>query len=74
MAARLLLVVTVMLAILAAPPAGDAQAPAKVPRIGMLLTFPPEHPGTLGDDVRRAVDAEVREGARRAAARRDPVP
>ena len=47
MAARLLLVVTLMLALLAAPPAGDAQAPVKVPRIGMLLTFPPsiQRPG-----------------------------
>ena len=46
MAARLLLVVTLMLALLAAPPAGDAQAPVKIPRIGMLLTFSPEHPET----------------------------
>ena len=56
-AARLLLVVTLMLALLAAPPAGDAQAPVKVPRIGMLLTFSPEHPETRAalDQFRQAL-------------------
>ena len=50
-AVRLLLVVILMLALLAAPPAADAQLPAKVPRIGMLLTLSPAHPeGRAGLD------------------------
>ena len=45
-AARLILAVILMLGLLATPPAADAQQPAKVPRIGMLLTFSPQHPET----------------------------
>ena len=43
-AARLILAVILMLGLLATRPAADAQQPAKVPRIGMLLTLSPEHP------------------------------
>ena len=56
-AARLILAVILMLGHLAAPPAGDAQQPVKLPRIGMLLTFSPEHPETRAslDQFRQAL-------------------
>jgi len=51
---RVGLIITVAIGLLAAPPGADAQQPAKVPRIGMLITLSPEHPeGRAGLDVFR---------------------
>jgi putative tryptophan/tyrosine transport system substrate-binding protein len=59
-AARLLLVVILMLALLAALPAADAQQPTKVSRIGMLNTLAAEHPeGRVHVDVFRQALGEL---------------
>jgi putative ABC transport system substrate-binding protein len=49
--ARLILALILMLGLLAPTPAADGQQPARVPRIGMLLTLSPEHP-----EARAALD------------------
>ena len=60
MVARLLAVVILMLALPAAPLAADAQQSAKVPRIGMLGAFSPEHPeGRAIVDVFRQALSEL---------------
>jgi len=56
-AVRPILVVILMFGLLSALSAADAQPPAKVPRIGMLLTFSPEHPETRAalEELRQAL-------------------
>ena len=46
MKGRPLVILAIVLAVFVAPLVADAQQPAKVPRIGMLLTFSPQHPET----------------------------